>query len=835
MLLKLNFGRILFISVLLVEFSFSELEAQDWLSGYQYRKLITLDGTKITGNQTDFPVLFELASETNLSTKANSDGFDIAFTENDGSTLLKHELISYTSGTGDYIGYVKMDLTNATDKTIYMYYGNSSVSTDPSSTDTWDDDFQAVLHLQESGNGSDDEFEDATSYARHGTGGGTAGNGNSAATPTQTTGKFANGQDFDGSDDRIRLQAIHDDSWAAFTIQVWINPDDTGDDRIFGKCWGTQFDDETWLLRQGSGLIGSRTNVNNGGVDNDASITDNDAPIAYNTGTWYLAAYTWDASDNTVRVYLNGTEVVTGTLTGSNLTLNSETTESNNATIGNIPGGGRDFNGQLHEARVSDVARSANWLKTQFDIEDNSTGFVKTIAAEEECSSPVPDGGSTSATETTIRSGETASLTLSGHNTTPLQWQSSSDNVTFNDISGETGTTLTTTALTATTYYRVESGSGMCIVFSTVTKITVLPPFQSGYCYRKKLTIDKDKVSGSADLSDFPVLISVTDTDLRSTANNGQVENSNGYDISFTTSDGTTGLNHQLVKYDATTGEYRAWVNVTTVSYNSDTDIYMYYGNSSVSVDPSSTSTWNSNYVAVWHLEEDPNGDVTDAMKDATSNANHGTPQGTMTTADLVSGQIGNGIDLDGSDDFITVADAASLQITDNTITLSAWVDSEGSTFNQGEGIILKGLNNDESYMLGTNNQILRGRFINSGNNFEGGTIPTTWSYVVVTYDGTNVVGYIDGAQTFSSAFSTNLDAGTGEAVLLGERQDVLIIMFYPIIKLTSIIRDIKLVVQKYIFKWGIRKKTEPYIFNLIHSCPDLCSRKFDCLESGGS
>ena len=55
MLFKLNIGRVLFTSVLLVVFSFSKLKAQDWLSGYQYRKLITLDGTKITGNQTDFP------------------------------------------------------------------------------------------------------------------------------------------------------------------------------------------------------------------------------------------------------------------------------------------------------------------------------------------------------------------------------------------------------------------------------------------------------------------------------------------------------------------------------------------------------------------------------------------------------------------------------------------------------------------------------------------------------------------------------------------------------------------------------------------------------------
>jgi len=45
------------------------------------------------------------------------------------------------------------------------------------------------------------------------------------------------------------LRAIDDDSWTAMTVQVWINPDDNGDDRVFGKCWGTASNDETWLLR----------------------------------------------------------------------------------------------------------------------------------------------------------------------------------------------------------------------------------------------------------------------------------------------------------------------------------------------------------------------------------------------------------------------------------------------------------------------------------------------------------------------------------------------------------------------------------------------------------
>ncbi|GBL34923.1 hypothetical protein EMGBS15_05180 [Filimonas sp.] len=53
---------------------------------------------------------------------------------------------------------------------------------------------------------------------------------------------------------------------------------------------------------------------------------------------------------------------------------------------------------------------------------------------------------------TTVCTGINSSvLTLSG-NTGNIQWQSSSNNVTFSNLSGETSATLTATNLTATTY-----------------------------------------------------------------------------------------------------------------------------------------------------------------------------------------------------------------------------------------------------------------------------------------------------------------------------------------------------------------------------------------------
>lgn len=85
--------------------------------------------------------------------------------------------------------------------------------------------------------------------------------------------------------------------------------------------------------------------------------------------------------------------------------------------------------------------------------------------------------GSVSTTTSTICAGNTASLTLNGQTAGQnIQWQESTDNLTFTDIIGAsstTSTTFTTPALTSIKYYRAKVGSGSCIVYSNVQTISV--------------------------------------------------------------------------------------------------------------------------------------------------------------------------------------------------------------------------------------------------------------------------------------------------------------------------------------------------------------------------
>ncbi len=208
----------------------------------------------------------------------------------------------------------------------------------------------------------------------------------------------------------------------------------------------------------------------------------------------------------------------------------------------------------------------------------------------------------------------------------------------------------------------------LCFIFSANAQL-------SGYSFRKKLTIDYTKISGSSDLSDFPLLISVTDTDLMTILNGGDVTSDNGYDVAFTAVDGTTQLDHDLQSFNAATGAYQAFVRIPTFSASVNTEIYMYYGNADVTSDPSSTGTWDSNYVGVWHMEENGSG-TSDEYADMSGNNNHG--QGGAGTAARVptqtTGQIGNAQSFDGSDDLINCGSGASLD-NNNTFTFSAWVN----------------------------------------------------------------------------------------------------------------------------------------------------------------
>lgn len=280
----------------------------------------------------------------------------------------------------------------------------------------------------------------------------------------------------------------------------------------------------------------------------------------------------------------------------------------------------------------------------------------------------------------------------------------------------------------------------ICLIFQDVALAQL-----SGYEYRKKFTVDNTEVSGSTDLTNFPVLINITDSDLATVANAGLVRSSNGYDIAFTSSDGTTQLDHELEEYNATTGELTAWVRFPTLFATSDTDFYVYFSNSSQTTDPSVSSTWSSEFQLVLHL---------DGLTDATANANNASATGTSVT----TGKIGNARSFTAaSNDFISVADDATLDITQD-LTISAWINI--NNFGDVPDLVTKG-DWDESY--GTwirDTGVLR--FADDGTSIATTTTSLssgTTAYVTFTNSSGGSAIYINGVSEATGSagnFSTN-------------------------------------------------------------------------------
>ena len=124
------------------------------------------------------------------------------------------------------------------------------------------------------------------------------------------------------------------------------------------------------------------------------------------------------------------------------------------------------------------------------------------------------------------------------------------------------------------------------LLFTLLFSIWLLPDLMAqswldGYCYRKKITINETQVDALSNLIDFPVLINTTDVDLATEANGGYVYDSNGWDIVFTSDDGTTRLDHEVEKYDPFSGEYVAWIKIPVLYWDFNTEIYIYFGNNS--------------------------------------------------------------------------------------------------------------------------------------------------------------------------------------------------------------------------------------------------------------
>jgi RHS repeat-associated protein len=640
---------------------------ENWSNGYGYRRVIVIDHTKVSNSdQTNFPVLIagtfpDMATASNGGNVTNSNGYDILVTSDaSGTTPLAYDRDTYNPATGAFDFWVKVPtLSHTTDTVVYVFYGNSAVTTDQSNkTAVWDSNYLAVWHLGEASG----QQNDSTS------------NGNNSTAVSVTAEGTATGQ-IGGAD---QFNANHPDHVdlpnmqlaSAFTLELWMNPTSVVDyERIFAKAYSSNTApwDDYWINfnTAASGTIGI-------GFDSAGTAVGVGSNSAIPLGQWTHVVGTYDGS--TMRIYLNGVQDNSGAITGTVATI-SEPTE-----IGyNSQYGPQSFTGSLDEIRMSSSARSADWIATEYNNQSSPWSFSHVgMANGPMISSVSPTSGTVGTT-----------VTVSGSNFGTVQGNSS---VTFNGTPAAVSSWSDTQVVAS-----VPSGAmpGDIVVTSMGVQsngvfFMVPTSWSNGYSYRRAITIDHTRVPNT-DQKNFPFLISGTFPYLAASASGGDILNASGYDIIFTSdAAGTHPLPYERETYTPTTGAMQAWVQLPTVSHTSDTIAYMFYGNSGITTDQSNrTAVWDSNYKGVWHLA---NGTTLSAT-DSTSNGNNGTLVNAPTA---VAGQIDGAANFNASNSqYISVPDSSGLKPT--SLTFSFWMKESGNQ-QQWAHTLLKGAGSSTPY-----------------------------------------------------------------------------------------------------------------------------------------
>jgi len=287
-----------------------------------------------------------------------------------------------------------------------------------------------------------------------------------------------------------------------------------------------------------------------------------------------------------------------------------------------------------------------------------------------------------------------------------------------------------------------------------------------GYGFGKQVVIDAAQVSGLAPLTNFPVLVSITDPDLRTVGNGGRVENPNGFDILFTLSDCSTVLAHDLEQYNPITGELVVWVQVPVLDNLVNTFLFMYYGNNTIVTDLSTNTVWTDvGYDGVWHLHDD--------FLDASGSGNDGTNNG---STDLSPAN--NSADGQNFVDPNHWIELANHPTRTGSFSYSGWVRTINNG-TSGQRIICDDeTNGNGCHALSIGDPgagrirfYIRGLAPVSLDSPAGTISNNTWHYVVGTYDAAANFRslYVDGVLINSGAVTGTLGAAAGNASIGGE------------------------------------------------------------------
>lgn len=334
----------------------------------------------------------------------------------------------------------------------------------------------------------------------------------------------------------------------------------------------------------------------------------------------------------------------------------------------------------------------------------------------------------------------------------------------FATITAPTSSTTNITDLVAGDYvFRLTVTDNLGAIGIDDVSVTVLAAAGTNTYYRP-LVIDHTKVSNT-NQSNFPVLISISGTYLKSVANGGKVQSNSGLDITFSSdSVNSSPLSWEIENYDPIAGTLQAWVRMGTLSHLTDSTIYINYGDTAIHAPVNDkTEVWNSGFIAVLHMN---NGN------DATLNKNNG-----VVTALLPEdGEVDGAYTSSTTSQYVDLGQ--QLILSETSLSFSAIVYIPDYT--KFWGLLGKTLNNQPNpydfYIEQTTGKpiFFRGDGIGDNSHVDGtSAIPTgQFVYVSVSVNGAAVVHYINGVSNGGGNLTNPDVSNSAGNTYIGTRSD---------------------------------------------------------------
>ncbi len=556
---------------------------------------------------------------------------------------------------------------------------------------------------------------------------------------SSSTGTIDGAQGFDGNNDYVGISSqASTNNLGPCTLSAWIYAKSYGEGAGYVASKEFSFSNG-WRIRLNSGYQAFQFFVDYDGVTDLDAVSAENSLTASDFNKWIHFLITWDGTNlaSGVSFYKNGQLLAHYAATETNGADNRISDAANNLYIGNDNLQDRTFEGSIDEVRVSNVARSASWIKMEYNNESAPVEFVS-HGLEENLNCAASGGG----VSTSDRSDTLSDSRPSEPSNHTLQF-------TVNR------------AIEATTTLTLTRPAG----FSFTDPV---PWYNSAWGYRSKITIDPAKIGGIQNLTDFPILVSSTIPVWKTTENGGHVGSATGWDFVFTKSDGVTKLDHEIEKFATTTGELVAWVCIPTLWTSQVNELYIYYGNPSASNQQNKKGVWDSNFTGVWHMTTTSTN--TTLTLDSTANSNTGTKVSVNEPYSTSTGTIDGAQGFDGNNDYILTNDSDSLD-TQTNVSISAWVRLNATDSN------VHTIVNKNAYGIQDNVGHLTFFYYGTGwNLLDSNSYPftdTNWHHVAATHtygNGSATKIYFDG-QAVPGTWSNNPDqpaSNWDEALLIG-------------------------------------------------------------------